>query len=98
MRTGSSHGPSNSLLLYLGETIGVQPASTWQLALDFYLRPVLASGYCRCLRLSVCVSVRQSLACPRGISRPVQAWITKFGPKMQNTLTKVPNVLWSDRP
>ena len=24
----------------------------------FYLRPVLAFGYCRCLRLSVCVSVR----------------------------------------
>ena len=25
---------------------------------DFYPRPVLAFGYCRCLRLSVCVSVR----------------------------------------
>ena len=28
MRTGSSHGPWNSLVLYLGETTGVQPAST----------------------------------------------------------------------
>ena len=32
MRTGSCHGPWP---LYLGETIGVQPASTRQLALDF---------------------------------------------------------------
>ena len=29
------HGPWNSLLLYLGETIGVQPASTRRLAQDF---------------------------------------------------------------
>ena len=35
MRTGSRHGPWNSLPLYLGETIGVQPASTRQLTLDF---------------------------------------------------------------
>ena len=27
----------------------------------FYPRPVLAIGYCRCLRLSVCVSVRPSV-------------------------------------
>ena len=74
--------------------------------LHFYPRPVLAFGYCRCLRLSVCPSVRkldcvatsfiyddavnftvdvrpwvrQSLACPRDNSSPVQARITKFGP------------------
>ena len=35
MRTGSRHGPWNSLPLYLGETIVVQPASPRQLALDF---------------------------------------------------------------
>ena len=35
MRTGSRHGPWNSLSLYLGEIIGVQPASPRQLALDF---------------------------------------------------------------
>ena len=64
----------------------------------FFPRPVLAYGYCRCLRLSVCVSVRQSLACPRDNSGPVQARITKFGPKIQNSLIKVPIVLWSDRP
>ena len=48
----------------------------------FYPRPVLAFGYCRCLRLSVCVSVRvrQPPACPRDNSSSVQARITKFGP------------------
>ena len=47
-----------------------------------YPRPVLAFGYCRCLRLSVCVcpSVCQSRACPRDNSWPVSARITKFGP------------------
>ena len=34
-RTGSRHGPWNSLLLYLGDTIGVQPASTRRLTLAF---------------------------------------------------------------
>ena len=29
--------------------------------IDCYPRPVLAFGYCRCLRLSVCVSVRPSV-------------------------------------
>ena len=48
----------------------------------FYPRPVLAFGYCRCLRLSVCVfvRVRQPSACPRDNSSSVQARITKFGP------------------
>ena len=52
------------------------------LYLNFYPRPVLAFGYCRCLRLSVCVSVcvGQPLACPRDNSWPVSARITKFGP------------------
>ena len=75
-----------------------------------YPRPVLAFGYCRCLRLCVCVSVCpsvrlsgclsvcQSLACPRDNSGPVQARTTKFGQKMQKTLVKVPIVLWTDRP
>ena len=35
IRAGSRHGPWSSLPLYLGETIGVQPASPRQLALDF---------------------------------------------------------------
>ena len=34
IRTGTCHGPWNSPPLYLGETIGGQPASTRQLALD----------------------------------------------------------------
>ena len=49
----------------------------------FYPRPVLASGYCRCLRLSVSPSVRPSArhqVCPRDNSLPIQARITKFGP------------------
>ena len=68
----------------------------------FYPRPVLAFGYCRCLRLCVCPcvcqSVRQSLACPRNNSGPVQARITKFGPKMQKTLVKVPIVFGGNWP
>ena len=67
---------------------------------NFYPRPVLAFGYCRCLRLCVCVclSVCQSRVCPRDNSSPVQARITKFGAQMQNTLVKVLIVLWGDRP
>ena len=67
---------------------------------SFYPRPVLAFGYCRCLRLYVCVcpSVCQSLACPRDNSGPVQARIAKFGPKMQKTLVKVPIVLRGNWP
>ena len=45
----------------------------------FYPRPVLAFGYCRCLRLSVRPSARHQV-CPRDNSSPVQARITKFGP------------------
>ena len=54
----------------------------WLPGAPFYPRPVLAFGYCRCLRLSVCVSVcvRQPPACPRDNSSSVQAGITKFGP------------------
>ena len=63
----------------------------------FYSRPVLAFRYCRCLCLCVRVSVYQSLAWPRDNSGPVQARITKFELKVQNTLVKVPIVLggWS---
>ena len=48
----------------------------------FYPRPVLAFGYCPCLRVCVCVSVRQSWACPCDNSSTVQARITKFGSEM----------------
>ena len=51
-----------------------------------------------CICVCVCLSVCQSLACPRNNSGPVQARISKFGPKMQKTLVKVPIVLWTDRP
>ena len=66
----------------------------------FYPRPVLAFGYCHCLRLCVCLcqSVCQSLACLRDNSGPVQAWIIKFGPKVQNNLVRIPIVLWGDWP
>ena len=33
----------------------------FSVAIFFYPRPVLAFGYCRCLRLCVCVSVRASI-------------------------------------
>ena len=58
----------------------------------FQPRPVLASGYRRCLRLPVRPSVRQSIrhqVCPRDNSSLIQARITKFGPEVQNTLLKV---------
>ena len=42
-------------------------------------------------------SVRHQV-CPRDNSSPVQARITKFAPKMQNTLVKVPVVLGGNQP
>ena len=52
---------------------------------SFYPRPVLAFGYCRCLRPSV-----------RDNSSTVQARATKFGPEVLNTLVKNPVVLGVD--
>ena len=83
----------SSHLIYIIRTTKIHAAF-----LNFYPRPVLAFGYFRCLRLCVCLSVCQSLACPRDNSGPVQARIGKFGPKMRKTLVKVPIVLWTDRP
>ena len=60
----------------------------WVLSLPAYV----------CLCVSVCLSVCQSLACPHDNSGPVQVRITIFGPNMQNTVVKIPIVLWSDRP
>ena len=54
----------------------------------------LLASVCVCVCLSVC----QSLACPRDNSGPVHARIATFGPNMQKTLVKVPIVLggnWS---
>ena len=69
---------------------------------NFYPGPVLAFGYCRCLRLcvrvSVCPCVYQSLACPHDNSSSGQGRITKFGVQVQKTLVKVPIVLGGDRP
>ena len=52
----------------------------------------MAFGYCHCLRLSVCVCVRQSSVCQDDNLSPAQATITKFGPEVQNTLIKIPIV------
>ena len=49
-----------------------------------------------CVYQCVCLSACQSLACPHDNWGPVQVRITKFGPKVQNNLVKVPVVLWSD--
>ena len=49
----------------------------------------------------VCPSVRPSVrhqVCPRNNSLPVEASFTKFWPKMQNTLVKVPIVFGGNRP
>ena len=67
----------------------------------FYPGPGLAFGYCRCLRLFVCVcvsvcqSVCPSLACPCHNSRPVSVRTTKFGPRVQNNLVRYCFVEWS---
>ena len=78
------------------------PNDAFSLKNSFSPRTVLAIGYCPCLRLCVCPrvcqSVCQSLARPHDNSRPVQARITKFRPKMQKTLVKAPIVFkgnWS---
>ena len=50
---------------------------------------------------SICLCVRPSMChqdCLRGNSRPVQARITKFEPKVQNTLVKIPIVLRGNWP
>ena len=59
----------------------------------FYPRPVLASGYCHhlCLCVSVCINHLHD-------NSPVQARITKFGPKKQDTLVKILIVLRGDWP
>ena len=62
--------------------------------IHFYPRPVLAFGYCHCLRLcvymcvrvSVCLSACVSITCPCDNLGPVQARITKFGSNMQKIL------------
>ena len=53
---------------------------------------------CVCVCVSVCLCMCQSRVCLRDNSSPFQARITKFGAQMQNTLVKVPIVLWGDRP
>ena len=63
---------------------------------QFWPSGIVVARVCVCVCVYLCAC--QSLACPRDNSRPVQARITKFGPKMQKTLVKVPMVLWTDRP
>ena len=70
----------------------------WIYAVIFYPRPVFVFGYCRCLRVSVCLCVRQSWACPSDNSSTVQARITKFSPEKQSTLVKTPIVFWGNWP
>ena len=46
---------------------------------------------CVCVTVRVCVY--QSLACPHDNSGPVEAMVTKCGPKVRNTLVKISIVL-----
>ena len=62
---------------------------------DFYMRPDLASGYCRCLRLCVRHCVYHSPDCPQDNSSSVQTSIIKFGPEVHNNLVKAP-VGWGE--
>ena len=50
----------------------------------------LPESMCVYVCVSVCVSIT---CCPRNNSGPLQARITKFGPKLQKTLFKVP-IVW----
>ena len=65
---------------------------------QFWPSGIVIACVCVCVRVCVCHSVCQSLACPRDNLGPVQARIAKFGPKMQNTLVKVPIVLRGNWP
>ena len=61
-----SHIRGSSIRFYPKNTINTKSLychHTWRgsLELPFYPRPVLAFGYCRCLRLSVCPPVRPSV-------------------------------------
>ena len=64
---------------------------------DFYLRPVSSSGYCRCLRLSVCSSVHLlSLLFCTITHIMFQLESPNLDQKMQNILLKIPIVLGFD--
>ena len=57
---------------------------------QFWSSGIVVACVCVCVCPCVCQSVCHSLACPRDNWGPVQARITKFGPKMQKTLVVVP--------
>ena len=61
-----------------------------KLKITFYPKPGFwpSGKYCRCLRLSGCMSLCQIRACPHHNS-PIQARTTSFGPEVQNTLAMI---------
>ena len=63
---------------------------------QFWPSGIVVACICVCVR--VCQFVCQSLACLHDNPEPVQARITKFRPKMQKTLVKVPIVFWGNWP
>ena len=93
---GPTWGPPGSCQPQMGPCWPHEPCYQGTLK-TFYPRPVLASGYCCCPCSSVRLSVRHQV-CLHNNSSSVQARITKFGPKMQNTLVKVPIVLRGNQP
>ena len=65
---------------------------------QFWPSGIVVACVCVCVCPCVCQFVCQSLACLLDDSGPVQARITKFRPKMQKTLVKVPIVLGGNWP
>ena len=77
-----AHGKTHNQCWYAYHTQG-----------QFWPSGIVVARVCLLVCMCVCVCVYKSPACPRDNSGPVQARIIKFGPKMQNTLFKVPIVI-----
>ena len=90
------HGLKNRFVSHLRLQVRSQLSNPSDL--PWFFLPEASLGLWVLWPASVCLCVCQSLVYPRDNSGPVQARITKFGPKMQKTLVKVPYVLWIDRP
>ena len=64
---------------------------------QFWPSGIVIACVCVSVRVSECLCVYQSLACPHDNSSAVKAKITKLGSEMQNTLLKMPIIFGGDR-